>query len=403
MNYANMIEEKNLKKTFIIATLCSTLVGTFTSSIGLWDRVKDRRQQKQRDTRQDDKIAKLQAQIDDAEKRNKEKEDHIERLSHRGGDRDFRDRDRDRDDLGWSLERSGAAINREFDEGYARLGRRFAIGDTMTENRLQAQVIALQQTVINVLQDALYSGRQLDQYDMSKLLAASNAARDGSLDALRQQRQRQLLAIEEPAQPQLYAPPKRASTIMEADPLYCRYALDLQYMRNKPLAATFAPGGSCRCPECGVRLDVESDDFWEIDKRNVVTTDGGDRYRERREVIEEREFHLGQRFIVKCHTPDGEFACVLCSRHRERDAICPSVKSLVNHVGRFHDISELEREVDFAQQSRTLPLPKALPPPPAPAPPVIREKRTIEYHPAVRSRDDFEVDRQSNGRASAYS
>ncbi|KAF3008320.1 hypothetical protein E8E14_007196 [Neopestalotiopsis sp. 37M] len=400
MNYANMIEEKNLKKTFIIATLCSTLVGTFTSSIGLWDRVKDRRQQKQRDTKQDDKIAKLQAQIDDAEKRNKEKEDRIEKLSHRGDDRS---RSRDRDDLGWALERSGAAINREFDEGYARLGRRFAIGDTVTENRLQAQVIALQQTVINVLQDALYSGRQLDQYDMSKLMAASEAAKNGSLDALRQQRQRQLLAVEGPPQPQLYPPPKRASTIIETDPLYCRYALDLQYVRNKPLANNFAPGGSCRCPECGVRLDVESDDFWEIDKRNVITTESGDRYRERREMIEEREFHLGQRFIVKCHTPDGEFACVLCSRHREQDAICHSVKSLVNHVGRFHTVEELEREVDFAQHSRTLPMPKALPPPPAPAPPVVREKRAIEYTPAVRTRDDFELDRQSNGRASAYS
>lgn len=261
--------------------------------------------------------------------------------------------------MGHSLERSGALISREFEEGYARLGRRFAVGDSITENKLQAQVIALQQTVINVLQDALYSGRQLDRIDMAKLMAASNAARDGSLDALRQQRQRQLMAIEEPPKNAL-GPPKRAST-MDVEPLYCSYSLDLQYIRNKPLAANFAPGGNCRCPACGIRLDVESNDFWEIDKRTPRLISEG---RYEREVMEEREFHLGQRFIVKCHTPDGDFACVLCSQHRDRDAICPTVKSLVNHVGRFHDIKELEREVDFdSSRPRTLPL--ALPAPPS--------------------------------------
>lgn len=353
--------------------------------------MKDRRQQKKRDTKQDDQIKKIQAQLNDAEKSNKEKDDQIEKISHRGGSRDRRD------DVGHALERSGDAISREFDEGYARLGRRFAVGDQVTENRLQAQVIALQQTVINVLQDALYNGRQLDSYDMSKLIAASNAARDGSLDALRQQRQRQTLAIDGPPQ-QGFAAPRRASTIMDAEPLFCRYALDLQYIRNKPLNASFAPGGACRCPECGIRLDVESDDFWEIDKRAPrVVADG----RYEREVIEEREFHLGQRFVVKCHTPDGEFACVLCSRHRDRDAICPTVKSLINHVGRYHEISELEREVDFEQHARTVPL--ALPAPPVGARAEREKPRAIEYAPVVRQRDDFELDRGSSGRNSVYS
>ncbi|KAH8199630.1 hypothetical protein TruAng_006223 [Truncatella angustata] len=399
MNYSSMIEEKNLKKTFIIATLCSTLVGTFSSSIGLWDRVQDRRKQRKRDTKQDDKIASIQAQLDESERRNKDKDGQLERLSTHGGSRGGGGGGGDRDDVGYALQRSGAAISREFDEGYAQLGRRFAVGDPVTENRLQAQVIALQQTVINVLQDALYSGRPLDAHDMSRLIAASNAARDGSLDALRGQRRRQMLALDEPAAP--IGPPKRASTIMDAEPLYCRYALDLQYVRNKPLAAAFAPGGSCRCPGCGVRLDVESDDFWEIDKRAPrVVMDG----RYEREVLEEREFHLGQRFVVKCHTPDGEYACVLCSRHRERDAICPTVKSLINHVGKFHDIRELEQEVDFDQQSRTLPLALPAPPPPRRNSRDRQEKqRALEYSPAVRQRDDFELDGRSSGRASNYS
>ncbi|KAH8664543.1 hypothetical protein BX600DRAFT_464622 [Xylariales sp. PMI_506] len=153
-------------------------------------------------------------------------------------------------------------------------------------------------------------------------------------------------------------PPKRASTVpVDADFLYCRYSLDLQYVRHKPLAATFAPGGSCRCPACGVRLDVGADAVWEIAKREpcAVVLESG---RRERAALEEREFRLGQRFIIKCHTPDGEYACVLCSRHRDRDCICPDVESLVNHVGRFHDLAELEREVDFdARATKLLPLP----------------------------------------------
>ncbi|KAK6834075.1 hypothetical protein PG987_008769 [Apiospora arundinis] len=355
MNYAAMIEEKNLKKTFIIATLCSTLIGTFTSSMGLWDRVKDKRQQTKRDTEQDKEIKQLR------------KQRQLPPLPPRR---------RREDEVAYALERSGALIGREFDEGYERLGRRFAIGDTITENRLQAQVIALQQTVINVLQDALYNGRQLDNSDMSKLIAASNAARDGSLDALRQQRQRQTLAIESPppaiapavpnAPPAVqFALPRRAATTLTETnpPLFCRYSLDLQYVRNKPLARTFAPGGDCRCPGCGVRVRAESDDFWEIEKRARGRTRDGRRGSSTEVVLDEREFHIGQRFAVKCHTPDGEFACVLCSRFRDKDVICPTVDQLINHVGRDHTIDELEREEDFEMRSRMRPLRKALPAP----------------------------------------
>ncbi|KAK8065853.1 hypothetical protein PG997_012600 [Apiospora hydei] len=298
MNYASMIEEKNLKKTFIIATLCSTLVGTFTSSIGLWDRVKERRQQTKRDTDQDKEIKELRKQVEGSGKQQNNRKSQDQQQNqyqnqqhhyqyeqprccssgsrHGSRHRSPPPRRRREDEVAYALERSGALIGREFDEGYERLGRRFAIGDSVTENRLQAQVISLQQTVINVLQDALYNGRQLDNADMSKLIAASNAARDGSLDALRQQRQRQTLAIEAPPVPAVpmpppavsFATPRRApSTLSGAEPLYCRYSLDLQDVRHKPLARSFAPGGDCRCPGCGIRLPAESDDFWEIEKR----------------------------------------------------------------------------------------------------------------------------------------
>ncbi|KAF2478361.1 uncharacterized protein BDR25DRAFT_251131 [Lindgomyces ingoldianus] len=360
MNYSNMIEEKNLKKTFIIATLCSTLVGTFTSSMGLWDRVNEKRRQKKRDSKQDSEIKLLREEIEKKDKESKERED----------DRKKRPA---QDDVGDSFERSGALIRRQYDEGYERLGRKFAVGDHVTENQLQAQIITLQQTVIQVLQDALYNDRQLSRADIAKLVAASNAARDGSLDALRGQQQR--LAIEAPPQRAL-PPPKRASTVVEADPLFCRYSLDLQYIPKKPLAASFAPGGDCRCPDCGVRLPVDSDDFWQIGKRTpILISEGG----YEKEVMETREFHLGQRFILKCHTVDGEYACVLCNKHRDVDALCRTPEALVNHVGRFHDLIELEKERDLRERPFPLALPPPVPSPPSSAARQVKEVEVLQY------------------------
>ncbi|KAI8651977.1 hypothetical protein NCS56_01414200 [Fusarium sp. Ph1] len=360
MNHANMIEDKHLKKTYIIAVLCSTLVGTFTSSIGLWDRVKERRKQNHRDTTQDEEIKKLKEQVEKSEKKAKEKDQALEK-------------EKETDEVSASLKKSSALISREFEDGYERLGRKFAIGDVVTENKLQAQVIALQQTVINVLQDAVYHGRRLDRVDMQHLIAASNAARDGSLGALREQRQRLLMATEKP-RPALAPPPKplppqkalpaparsRASSIVrsehprsepvrsEPDPLYCIYSIDLQCDKNMRMASTFAPGGICQCPACGIKLGVEADDIWAIRKPTTrwITIDGYER-----EVDEDLEFIVNQRFVIKCHTPDGDFACVLCTKFRDGDILCASADALINHVGRSHSIDELEWEPDFRMRA----------------------------------------------------
>ncbi|KAF2267470.1 hypothetical protein CC78DRAFT_490369 [Lojkania enalia] len=363
MNYANMIEEKNLKKTFIIATLCSTLIGTFTSSMGLWDRVNEKRKQNKKDSKQDDEIKKLREAVEKSEKRANEREEQLRR----------------RDEVGESFERSGAMIQRQYDEGYGRLGRRFAMGDAITENQLQAQVITLQQTVISVLQDALYNGRTLTRADMAKLVAASNSAREGSLDALRQQQYR-LGGLEGPSLRAL--PPNRASSIISDassfDTLYCRYALDLQHIPNKPLSAIFALGGDCRCPCCSLRLDVTADDFWQIGKRTplLVNSNGYEKA-----VLETREFHLGQRFVIKCHTSSGEFACVLCNQNREVDAICRTVEALVKHVGKFHGAEELERDFDLPEARIPAGPPlKMLPPPRVPSPPQVREVKEVRQY-----------------------
>jgi hypothetical protein len=82
--------------------------------MGLWDRVQDKRKQAKTDTKQDDEIKKLREQVEKSEKRSKDREEQLKR----------------RDELGYNFEQSGALIQRQYDEGYGRLGRRFAQGDS---------------------------------------------------------------------------------------------------------------------------------------------------------------------------------------------------------------------------------------------------------------------------------
>ncbi|EMD63645.1 hypothetical protein GGP41_005710 [Bipolaris sorokiniana] len=376
MNYASWIEEKKLKKTFIVATLASTLVGTFTASLGLWERIADRRaqhRQKQRDIKQDSEIKELRMQFEEAQQKAEKRQEEIDRL--RNG--------RGRDDVGSNFERDMMMVQRMYDQGYGRIGSRFAQGDPIIENQLQAQIIALQQTVISVLQDALYSDRQLTRTDMAKLINASNEARENSLEALRQAQQRlggsQVSnGSHRSASPlRSLPPPQRASSAVLDGPeqLFCPYALDIQRIQNKPLAASFAPGGSCICPACGLQLDVTSEDFWMIGKRTPITVwDKTTGYES--EVFDTREFRLAQRFVVQCHTPDGEYACTICSKGQDVDAICRTVESLVKHVGTYHDAAELEREPDLREvkvETKRLSLPA--PPPLSSDPrPLLREE-----------------------------
>lgn len=260
----------------------------------------------------------------------------------------------------------------------------------ITENALQAQIISLQQTVITVLQDALANDRQLTRADMAKLVAASNSAREGSLRALQDQQARLSSSVSNrsPSPHRSIAAPRKSLSMIDGrgggggggalqaqDTLYCRYSLDLQYDPSRPLAASMAPGGSCACPACGLRLDVTGEDFWMIGKRTPLTiVDGG--YQS--EVLETREFRLGQRFAVKCHTPDGEYACVICSRERDSDAICRNVEALVKHVGTFHEADELEREVDLRETVVVDKRRLSLPAPPREGSPLVREREFVE-------------------------
>ena len=134
--------------------------------------------------------------------------------------------------------------------------------------------------------------------------------------------------------------------------LFCKCSLCLQDIAKKPMAASFALGRSCRCPTCDARLDVEADDHWEIRKRlQAIMREGG----RDKEALEEREFHVGQRFVAKCHTTSGQCACVLCHRFRERDVICSTADLLIEHAGEEHSTAEWEQEEDFDMASRLRP------------------------------------------------
>ena len=130
--------------------------------------------------------------------------------------------------------------------------------------------------------------------------------------------------------------------------LFCRYAVDLQEM-GMPLDVCFSKGGSNACPLCGTRLGIEPGRVWKIEKEfvkdKIVTPDFDE------EVIEQRTFLLGNRFIVKCHREKAGFSCVLCYKHRDRDTICESVSGLIKHIWQKHEPEEYESDRDIREAS----------------------------------------------------
>lgn len=355
------------QKGFIVATLISTIIGTFTTSLNFYDRVQEKKAQKKQqgvDDGQNKQIQDLNAKIDKLQSGVDSRESRSDSRS-RSSERRRRRRRKsvgyeDDEDFRRSAGRSRAMIEREFDENYHRLGQRYAQGDVITENKLQAQIITLQQAVINVLQEAMMDGRTLSKADIHRLIAAQNMARDGSLEALRGQYDRLLpdepqkrLRIDEAPhntslQRQLtlpaperedFAPPKRVMSLpanVSNNELYCRYSTDLQSSRAY-LGSAFTATGSCRCPDCGVYIPVSKQDFWTFEVRTPI---GDDR-------LEKRTYEMDARLVIKSHTPYGDYACVLCSRERDLDCVCKSVEGLVEHLGRVHMSAEFERESDM--------------------------------------------------------
>jgi len=85
--------------------------------MGLYDAVQNKKRQGKRDKKQDDEVEKLRKRVDEAEERAKQRES------------------KPRDEYGHNFQQSGMLIQREYDEGYGRLGNKFAIGDSEWSRR----------------------------------------------------------------------------------------------------------------------------------------------------------------------------------------------------------------------------------------------------------------------------
>ena len=81
--------------------------------MNLYDAVQARKDQKKTDGKQNQELESLRKRVDQAEERAKNK-----------------DKDRERDDYGRNFRDSSQLIQRQYDEGYGRLGSRFAQGDS---------------------------------------------------------------------------------------------------------------------------------------------------------------------------------------------------------------------------------------------------------------------------------
>ena len=176
--------------------------------MNLHDKYKEKKEsakQKKLDEGQDKQIKDLRSQVDRLQSKGDD-DNNSSRVSRSRprlqSRRSLSAGDYEEEDFDRSARKSRAMIEREFDANVRRLGSTYAQGDVIAENKLQAQVIQLQQTVINVLQDALLNDRKLSKADIHRLISAQDNARQGSLDALRDQYDRmiqdqpQQLAIE---------------------------------------------------------------------------------------------------------------------------------------------------------------------------------------------------------------
>ncbi|KAK4182478.1 hypothetical protein QBC35DRAFT_168915 [Podospora australis] len=196
MDAAGMTEEKKLKQAFVLATLISTIAGTFITGINLYDRLIEQRRQKKLDRGQNKKIKELESRLNEAEedrKRLRESKEKALKGSKKRETDDDDDSSSDGDDrnLRHSLERSGPKIQREYDRFYQSMGQKFAQGDLIAQTQLQSQIIVLQGTVIKLLEEALMTGKPPD---LSRLYNTSEFSRDGSIRALQDQYQRFLQA-----------------------------------------------------------------------------------------------------------------------------------------------------------------------------------------------------------------
>ncbi|KAK4172983.1 hypothetical protein QBC36DRAFT_64803 [Triangularia setosa] len=347
MDAANLAEKKELKQAFVLATLISTIAGTFITGINLYDRLVEQRRQRKRDKGQNKRIKELESRLNTAEQeRTKLKEEQHKGRGKRGEDADANDDNDDDDDdarsvndrhLRRSLQHGGPSVQREYDRFYSTMGQKFAQGDLVAQTQLQSQIIVLQSTVIKLLEEALLTGHPPD---LSRLYNTSEFAREGSIRALQDQYQRFLQSAPIPRRgPRPRAPIRRTSStpslrgdiangagwdhpparktlppatvlslyhddnrsgINPKGPLFCPYAVDLQ----RSPSPTRPTQPHVTCPACGTLLEGapagrddkdEGQSSWRIEKEVIIRGKEQDRGWERRGRSSSRGSRYGDR------------------------------------------------------------------------------------------------------------
>ncbi|KAK4121034.1 hypothetical protein N657DRAFT_134009 [Parathielavia appendiculata] len=376
-------EHKHIKQGFVLATLISTVAGTFITSLNLYDRLIEQRKQKKRDKGQNKRIKELEERLNEAE---------AEKKRLREGSSGGKDSHDGPDNFRNSLQQSSNAVQQEYERYFANLGSKFAQGDLVAQTQLQSQIILLQGSVIKLLEEALLTGTIPD---INRLYNTSEFAREGSLRALRDQYQR-LLESSAPVPQQRLRPGRPTGPVRRisstpslrdyysstaadsaiwtgqrqlgpaaprktlasydrppppSDPLFCRLAQDVQ-RTDRPLDScltTTDRSPSSMCTTCGAAIGL---DVWRVEKEVAVRGRESD---DESEVIVVRTYLLTRRFLFKCHREGSEYACYLCFRNRDRDTVCRSEEGLVSHVTSKHSTAEYEADRDIRDLSRALP------------------------------------------------
>ena len=349
-----------LQDLIVVASLVHTLTDSFGSASDLYRKLKKERK-KSKDDNSDNEhrhnpLSRRKRRDSDSDTdshdyrrfgRSRSKKD--ERSKSRR--RDSHDSDED------SINGASELVLAEYRRGHHYLGEKFAKGDLIARNQLQSQIISLQSALLTIYQDAQHNPVSTH---ITHLLQTTRSARAAAIEALAMQYQRMLEipetfplldlpgAFPVPVHgiPDLTTRPKlrRAKSIVSGShssssashSLYCAYARDLQKFPDQPLADAYRADGDGRCPYCRF-ISTRPGKAWEIVKEDEKDRDS------------ERVFLVQQRFIVKCHREGGGFACVICSRCRERDTVTQTARDLVDHSWKELTCKELGEDEDIVE------------------------------------------------------
>ncbi|KAF2440354.1 hypothetical protein P171DRAFT_435166 [Karstenula rhodostoma CBS 690.94] len=362
-----------LQDIVVVVSLVSTLAKSFGSAGDLYRKLKKKTKNTKKGLKEDIK-QEIEEHLSEPESPNRRdaRAEHSNEHDRRGSrSRSRRPRDKSCDSDRESIEHSYELVRAEYDRGYHRLGEKYAVGDLITRNQLQAQIIRLQQRLLYTYEDFILNAefpRHSPSYHLKELVHTTRAARSAVIEALTMQYQRMLPAPVHllpgayplPPTPTVHKPhdddhktleyhhhhrpasrsPARspAKSNSPQPSLYCLYARNLQRTPSLPLTDTFRPGGTSCCPYCQTHISSQENKAWEMVKAS--SREGGP----------DRTFLVGTRFLVKCHREGGGFACVLCSRWREADTVCGEVEALVEHLWREHGCGELEGDGDVGER-----------------------------------------------------